>query len=104
MFKYFFLKKQQSLFEKSFLYQDFKTFGLKNHINQALKVDFPKKTKIIHKVNFQTKLFHTFKNFLISSMSTSKKVFTPHSSFNTFYIEQRRGGLSFLNVSKFFNR
>ena len=98
------LKKNKTLFEKSFLYKDFKMTGRKNEIVNILSVSSPKKSKMKLNSSTNTKLLRSFKTFLVGSMSTSHQVFTPHSSFASFYVTQKKGGASIINLGKFFQK
>ena len=99
------LKQQRKLtFFKDFLYTDFKTLGYQNEILRVKIHDIPLSRNYQNLKTKPIKIFYLFKSFLKSNMSTDKNPFRPHYSFNFFYILNRKGGLGFTSIGKFFSK
>jgi hypothetical protein len=89
----------------NFLKKEFKFLGTQSLLDnvfssQSISNNNFKPVPLIHTYG----LLRTFKTFLFSNTSSNSILYTPHSSFSAFYLNQFNGGSSVLNIGKFFKK
>ena len=63
------------------------------------------KKPIVHTYNNENiKMMHSFKSYIRINANSLNTIDIPHFSFKHFYLGYKRGGVTVLNISKFFTR
>jgi hypothetical protein len=78
--------------------------GKLTHIDHTDFSNLTLKPKVEVSKYSDIKLLPMFKTFTISNLSTGSKIFVPHASFRSFYINYSKGGSSIINIKKFFQK
>jgi hypothetical protein len=94
----------KTLFQQDFITSNFKMLGKLTHIDRTDFSDLALKPKVEVCKQSDVKLLPIFKTFVISNLSSNSKIFVPHASFRSFYINYSKGGASIINIKKFFQK